>query len=101
MKHTQGKWEIVEATAYHGFYIESLQGTVCDLYFEHPSKKIVEFENAEANARLIAAAPLMYEALKNLRDTYKILMEDCKYEATQDGLIKQMDAALAAAEGRK
>jgi hypothetical protein len=61
-QHTPGPWLHVKADECHGHYIEDATGeTVCDLYFVTSSRH--EFSNAELNARLIAAAPDLLEAL--------------------------------------
>lgn len=57
---TRDEWEIIEITygKSSGLYIQdkATSKTVCDLYFIH-NNEIEVFEEAEANARLIAAAP--------------------------------------------
>ena len=64
-KFTPGPWTAVPADEYHGHYVEDETGeTVCDLYFN--TSKRNDFTNAEANARLIAAAPDLLEALIQL-----------------------------------
>ena len=60
LKSTPGPWYIDE-TGIDIIYISSpntmeSMGTICDLYFKN-DHGIHRFDNAEANARLIAAAP--------------------------------------------
>ena len=65
-KHTQGPWYVVPAAPPYGTFVEASGGhLVCDLY-EHAHGKTVPHKNAEANARLIAAAPEMYTTLEAL-----------------------------------
>jgi hypothetical protein len=76
MKHTPGPWEYVPSTEHHGPYVTSNFGsTICDCYvMSKPAEwsvgnggdsKPVPFlgEMADPNARLIAAAPELLEAL--------------------------------------
>lgn len=76
-KGTPGKWTIdkkqfnnEESKGYasiidedEGWFIATIEGDV--------SKNDVEIEEAEYNAKLIASAPLLLEALKNLWNDYK------------------------------
>ncbi len=69
-KFTNGKWEVVEESEHHGFYVEDSNGyTVADLYFisKLSEASVNHGDNAKANAHLIAAAPEMYEFLESLQ----------------------------------
>jgi hypothetical protein len=74
--HTPGPWEHVPGTEHHGPYVCGPFGnTVCDCYAmsrpplfsgESPSPISHMHEMAEPNARLIAAAPDLLEACRDL-----------------------------------
>jgi hypothetical protein len=71
VKFTNGKWEVVEASEHHGFYVEDSNGyTVADLYFmsKLSGARVDHGDNAKANAHLIASAPEMYEMLRALSE---------------------------------
>ena len=64
-QHTPGKWHHTGANEYHGNYVEDDHGnTLCDLYHKGTDGQIFHHDNAEANARLISAAPDLLEALQ-------------------------------------
>jgi hypothetical protein len=120
VEHTAGPWEYVPGNENHGPYVVSDFGsTICDCYVmtePHPvwsdqKRKPVPFlqEMAEPNARLIAAAPTMLEALKALdawwTDSFPAGpdAEDISYgfgKLSSDTLAiwRQVRAAIAAAE---
>lgn len=68
--HTPGPWHYVVGNKHHGPYVESgWNGDICNCYHISSSDKkpfLFQEEQSEANARLIAAAPDMLEALKSL-----------------------------------
>jgi hypothetical protein len=91
MRYTKGEWEVM------GVSIVTSVRTANSRYLA-PVAKIEALSQVEreANARLIAAAPDMYEALKELRDSIK---EEFGLATAQlDGYIKA-NKALAKAEG--
>jgi hypothetical protein len=59
------------------------------------------FEETQANARLIAASPEMYEALKlALEDLYNTFPEEAEYELIdRRESIRKAEQAIKAAEG--
>lgn len=102
LKHTPGPWEYVPSTEHHGPYVSApWGGDVCDCYvMSNPRTASVrnggtsypinhQGERADANARLIAAAPEMFEALTTL----------LKYEPAEEKDWAKARAALAKARG--
>ena len=68
-QHTPGPWEAVEGNAHHGPFVTDIgDRTICDLYTLDGADRPAVFrpEEAEANARLIAAAPDLLAALEEL-----------------------------------
>ena len=71
-KHTPEPWVILPAEDRDGtksLYVNGPTGDICDLYYyqisEHGQRiKILQFNNSEANARLIAASPELLAGLK-------------------------------------
>ncbi len=97
-KHTPGPWVITEGgdgqgdcvsidSAPQGNIVASLSLTGC---------KQVDAQTI-ADARLIAAAPLMLLALEQARNWIKEAMEDFHLES--DGTLEEVRAAIAKAEG--
>ena len=107
-KHTKGKWEI-RRWGKNGeeIYVGAEYNICAMLYSGHP-------EDIEANARLMAAAPELLEAIKALIvyafglakrvDLYNELENDIIYAAQMPDLkqaLEQARAAIKAAEGRE
>lgn len=112
-KWTPGPWEYVPGTEYHGPYVSGpLGGDVCDCYaMSNPAALSVrnggssqpiwhQAERADANARLIAAAPDLYEALEAMVAAFKVYVGH-ESDPPQDEIdaMKAGRAALAKARG--
>lgn len=99
-KHTRGPWEIKPEEFDRNY--DRIRGgrlgcrykiaNVCLPEFQNPDSQ--EIEESRANARLIAAAPDLLEALKITRDRLIFLGLSKHSEA-----VKTCDAAIAKAEG--
>lgn len=100
MNHTPGPWRVGHS---YGAVVTDVDspGVWCDEENRrgYGGNLVCESVRSEANARLIAAAPDLFEALEMVRDAD----EDCK----RDGLPTipeparaKIDRALAKAEGR-
>lgn len=71
MKHTKGNWEVVESSFFDGksHYITTPKGALG--YYPAPDKDgfpVITWD--ESDAKLIAAAPLLLEALNKMLDTF-------------------------------
>jgi len=91
-KFTPGPWRVVRGDSgkANGWNIESVDDVIADCS-EYPYYAIAQ----EADAHLIAASPLMYEALKAVQNDMKqigTLHPDTDYLVTK---------ALSAVEGKK
>lgn len=73
-KHTPGPWVI---TRHPNLNVDVFAvGEVMDEAFQYVLSHTVCYQNAEANARLISAAPELLEALKGLLDDVQGLMSE-------------------------
>lgn len=113
-KHTPGPWEYVASNEHHGPYVVGPYGRdVCDCYtMSNPMAASVRNggtsypihhhgEDADANARLIAAAPDLLAALKECLGLAKIAETLTGCRADDDyvwGIRDLIVAALAKAE---
>ena len=95
VRHTPGPWGNNKWNC-HEHQISALGSTVA--LVSHSSAVISE-ESADANARLIAAAPDLLEALFRLLDCPDVQMDDTEPET--DAAIQQANAAIAKVEGRE
>jgi hypothetical protein len=106
LQHTPGPWEYVPATEHHGPYVTGQFGnTIADCYTmtkpNEPStlnggeSRPVHFlhEMADPNARLIAAAPDLLEALF---DAQRVIAESI---GDKGGILGRIEAAIAKAKG--
>ena len=93
MKYTKGPWKFEKAFS-DSKYPETLSPSVIHIY--HDKEGAPQLEIKQANAQLIAAAPEMYEALKEAHKAMAHLPTD-QFELL--GGI-QIENALAKAEGK-
>ena len=90
-EHTPGPWTAAPCSrAGYWIAVDKHPFSVVATLDEEGRYGAIEGDNAEANARLIAAAPVMLDALKRIKETRVFL-----------GAIAQgmMDDAIAQAEG--
>lgn len=105
-KHTPGSWNYTEHEGVFGIFSkESKEIPIATVdyegdYFERPNEAGTKHGGElEANARLIAAAPELLEALKAIREAYKEMFDVMPVAwQTFDNIAK---AAIAKAEGRQ
>lgn len=109
---TEGPWEFVAGNEHHGPYVYGPFGDICDLYvMSNPAALSIrnggtshpiwhEPDHAQANARLIASAPDLYEALRQLveADLDYIKINNLA-GAENNQVIRIAQAALAKARG--
>ena len=99
--HTPGPWFAAEA-AYTSLSIRSAIGTVCSIQFHrHVTKPGISKEMKIANARLIAAAPMLLEAAQDALDAFQLLRAGCIGSAAEievlDAHIDELQCAIAKA----
>ena len=100
--HTPGPWEISKN--------EAGELDICEAGAGNMLADLAKCKNAEANARLIAAAPEMLQALKNARewlDELAGLVQSGMFDAAEDwaganavSVDSTLAEAIAKAEGR-
>lgn len=108
-KHTAGPWDYVPGTQHHGPYVTTDYGsTVADCYVmsqptawsSEPSKPVPFMaEMAEANARLIAAAPDLLEAAQKAEDIIDDFVAGCPDDPKASAALQALRAAIAKAAG--
>jgi hypothetical protein len=110
-KWTKGPWEYVPGTEHHGPYVttaaDCTYGDIADCYaMSDPSSLsirnggtskpvLLQPENAEANARLIAAAPDLAEVARLV-----IKLDEATDQAVAQALFEQLTAAARPALSR-
>lgn len=70
-KHTPGPWKVLRDAVFHvetAYADQEYSGNICTVYEGTGMPKVM----AEANARLLAAAPEMLEALKELAARFEV-----------------------------
>lgn len=105
-KHTPGPWDIRYVDEDRTYITSSNQvgsafGTICDLYCrsgERCEREFYQFPHAAANARLIAAAPDMLDALRQVVDDVDLMWSPVVSAATL-ARIKEIIEAAAGGEG--
>jgi hypothetical protein len=98
IKFTPGPW--IWGDDYQGLYGAGPNNQVLD-YFAGEGMALGYNKHMDANARLLAAAPAMYEALEELC-RYADDSNDCQYGTLSTRLVKDIaETALAKARGEK
>jgi len=109
MKHTEGPWDFWDMDEY-GFHVfadkwgDRTKGQDCRLsiaairYGRSHDEAHENYFEAEANARLISAAPDMYQALSSIANTYDERWSVGSQERRIGDLARSV---LAKAEGRQ
>jgi hypothetical protein len=101
-KHTPGPWVTERDSKFitgnlSYFYVEANDCPVCEISADYITWFNKKEQELEANARLIAAAPEMLEALKAILKENDGVCPDCVYASTWD----LMEDAVAKAEGNQ
>jgi hypothetical protein len=108
-KHTPGPWTAAPGSegtwtiCHRRVYAVSANYLLARVYPTGSSEYSPDYPQAEANARLIAAAPDLLDALKSARATYAAIGDTYGSMALgplETRLLEIVDAALAKAESR-
>lgn len=94
MKHTPGPWNVYESDDGHEIRMGRANDSIsypshCIVTYDHMIYPVdgEQYEEAEANARLIAAAPELLEALEGMVEAFYLTtsppQEDTFYKAVQ------------------
>lgn len=96
-KHTKGPWIKDNLIVWDGY------NTIAEVKTAHEDASYPEFKRAEANARLIAAAPEMLEALKYCKAYFeKYKPKYCGVDDDRDcSPFRDLMEAIKKAEGRE
>lgn len=101
-KHTPGPWKAKRSTEFNAHKPDGISDYwyISDRWYDDSHEQIVSFKvRNEANARLIAAAPEMLEALK---DALEHIPCKCNcWDDRGDCPHDKMRTAIAKAEGRE
>lgn len=92
-KNTPGPWKL-DASTLTVTTPDAVEARIAEIDGDN-----CDWEQAEADARLIAAAPDMLEALEEARTQVAILQDRLGIRDTGAGTLSIIDAALAKAKG--
>lgn len=104
-KHTPGPWremrngytkKHISGLPVMTTVIESASAIVCELWDRRSADRVAPLNERQANARLIAAAPMLLELLKAQRER---LGDGRNVEGWAAEWLEEIDAAIANAEG--
>lgn len=113
IKHTPGPWEVVENPDSGGrdtvignaasIYSDD-ETYVADVYRGYVGSESVTHDQQISNARLIAAAPCLLDALQRLNSATRRYMEerpesDAEWASDEPSVLSIVDAAIAKATG--
>lgn len=96
VQHTPGPWAIFDAGRDDNLFVEGI-GSVCKIARKGPDGRNRELEMA--NARLIAAAPEMLEALEAIRTLSAYMISPGGGAGTLMKIEQLADAAIRKAKG--
>lgn len=88
MKHTPGPWEAVGT----GVYAETPNGSREIIFSRHNTRSAEEPER-RANARLIAAAPELYAALREMAFYFEVPLKSPLAARLQDRVLRALTSA--------
>jgi hypothetical protein len=102
MKHTPGPWKVVVGVS--GPFVDQAKRTIRPHYvinqeLPHYTPQVVTEEEAKANARLIAAAPSLFQHIKAIVDLFEADPSDQGYYAAMEALMPEFRGLLARIEG--
>ncbi len=92
-KHTKGPWAINE------FLVYAENGNGCTLATINSTSKGISDEEAQANARLIAAAPELLEACQSSLQWILDVLQAEPPETYSDDILDELNAAIDKATG--
>lgn len=95
MEYTQGPWKV-----FRFYWSDNPESVRQEIVTEKDGTPICQLTGNEANAFLIAAAPLMYKALLAMLRARETPMVDDDFPAILKQADVLMDAAIAAADGK-
>ena len=105
-KWTKTPWNVVVPTEHHGYYINSIDGDIVDLYFlDQRLGKPCDLNNAEANAaRIVHCVNNFPELVAALEEQTKLIEAELSLLGTlgspdRDSALDKARAALKKAKG--